>query len=73
MQNLGAVLFSAMVSFKVAVRVGVILARWRELRTRYFSELFPASTLIIAGLVSEDLLIEVEATACWPVGCAMGV
>jgi enamine deaminase RidA (YjgF/YER057c/UK114 family) len=79
MQNLGAVLFAAGGSFKDVVRVGVILsdrsylARWRELRTRYFSEPFPASTLIIAGLVSEDLLIEVEATACLPVGGAVGV
>jgi enamine deaminase RidA (YjgF/YER057c/UK114 family) len=41
MQNLGAVLLAAGVSFKDVVRVGVILsdrkylARWRELRSRY--------------------------------------
>lgn len=74
MQNLGAVLAAAGASFKDVVRVGVILSdrkylsQWRELRSRYFSEPFPASTLIIAGLVSVDLLVEVEATACLPIG-----
>jgi 2-iminobutanoate/2-iminopropanoate deaminase len=74
MQNLGAVLGAAGASFKDVVRVGVILSdrkylgRWRELRSKYFTEPYPASTLIIAGLVSEDLLIEVEATACLAVG-----
>jgi 2-iminobutanoate/2-iminopropanoate deaminase len=74
MQNLGAVLAAAGATFKDVVRVGVILSdrkylgQWREMRSRYFSEPYPASTLVIAGLVSEDLLIEVEATACLPAG-----
>ena len=69
MQNMQAVLAAAGATFKHVIKLGIILAdrkyvgRWRELRSRYFSEPYPASTLIIAGLVSEDLLIEVEATA----------
>jgi 2-iminobutanoate/2-iminopropanoate deaminase len=76
MQNLGAVLAAAGASFGNVVRVGVILtdrkylSQWRELRSWYFIEPFPASTLIIAGLVSEDLLFEIEATACLPVAAA---
>ncbi len=72
MQNLGALLAAAGATFKDVVRVGVILTdrkhlgQWRTLRHRYFADPYPASTLIIAGLVSEDLLIEVEATACLP-------
>lgn len=73
MQNLGAILSAAGASFKDVVRVGVILSdrkyltQWRGLRSQYFSEPFPTSTLIIAGLVSADLLVEVEAIACLPI------
>jgi enamine deaminase RidA (YjgF/YER057c/UK114 family) len=36
---------------------------WRSLRDNYFADPFPASTLVIAGLILPDLLIEVEAVA----------
>jgi 2-iminobutanoate/2-iminopropanoate deaminase len=69
MENMRAVLAAASATFEQVIRLGIIVtdrkyvSRWRELRSRYFSEPYPTSTLIIAGLVSKDLLIEVEATA----------
>jgi enamine deaminase RidA (YjgF/YER057c/UK114 family) len=70
LRNLREVLAAAGAKFEQVARLGIILSdrkyvgRWRELRSRYFREPYPASTLIVAGLVSEELLIEVEATAC---------
>ena len=72
MHNLEMVLAASGATLRDVVKLGVIVtdrayvARWRELRGRYFSDPFPASTLIIAGLVSEDFLIEIEATAYVP-------
>jgi 2-iminobutanoate/2-iminopropanoate deaminase len=69
MQNLEAVLVSLGATLRNIVRLGIIVTdrayvpRWRELRGKYFSDPFPASTMIIAGLVSEDFLVEIEATA----------
>jgi len=69
MRNLAAVLRDGGASFRDVVKVNVFLADrkylagWRELRGNYFSAPFPASTLVIAELISPDLLIEVEAVA----------
>lgn len=69
MSNLQTVLRDGGASFGDVIRVNVFLsdrkylAAWRELRGQYFSEPFPASTLVIAQLISPDLLIEVEAVA----------
>jgi 2-iminobutanoate/2-iminopropanoate deaminase len=69
MQNLEEILASAGAMLRDIVKLGIIVTdrayvgRWRELRGRYFSDPFPASTMIIAELVSEDFLIEIEATA----------
>jgi enamine deaminase RidA (YjgF/YER057c/UK114 family) len=69
MRNLEAVLRDGGASFRDVVKVNVFLAdrkylaSWRELRGNYFSAPFPASTLVIAELISPDLLIEVEAVA----------
>ena len=69
MTNLREVLAAAGATFEQVVKLGIIVTdrkhvgRWRELRSRYFHDPYPASTLIIAGLVSEELLIEVEAIA----------
>jgi 2-iminobutanoate/2-iminopropanoate deaminase len=72
MSNLQAVLRDGGATFRDVVRVNVFLsdrrylAAWRELRLKYFAEPFPASTLVIAQLISPDLLIEVEAVAAVP-------
>jgi enamine deaminase RidA (YjgF/YER057c/UK114 family) len=72
MSNLHAVLRDGGATFRDVVRVNVFLsdrkylAAWRELRLRYFTEPFPASTLVIAQLISPDLMIEVEAVAAVP-------
>lgn len=72
MANLEAVLREGRSSFKDVLRIGVFLsdrkylADWRELRRNYFSDPFPASTLVIAQLISPALLIEVEAIAAVP-------
>ena len=72
MQNPEGVLAAAGATLRNIVKLGVIVTdrayvgRWRELRGRYFSDPFPASTMIIAKLVSEDFLIEIEATAYVP-------
>jgi len=69
MRNLEAVLRDGGATFRDVVKVNVFLADrkylagWRELRGEYFSPPFPASTLVIAELISPDLLIEVEAVA----------
>jgi 2-iminobutanoate/2-iminopropanoate deaminase len=72
MSNLEAVLRDGGAGFRDVVKVNVFLAdrkylaSWRELRGHYFSAPFPASTLVIAELISPDLLIEVEAVAAVP-------
>ena len=72
MSNLQAVLRDGGATFRDVVRINVFLsdrkylAAWRELRLKYFTEPFPASTLVIAQLISPDLLIEVEAVAAVP-------
>lgn len=72
MSNLDAVLREGGTSLQNVIKVGVFLAdrkylgSWRELRGNYFSHPFPASTLVIAELISPDLLIEVEAIAAVP-------
>lgn len=72
MSNLQAVLRDGGATLRDVIRVNVFLADrkylagWRELRGKYFSEPFPASTLVIAQLISPDLLIEVEAVAAVP-------
>jgi enamine deaminase RidA (YjgF/YER057c/UK114 family) len=69
MKNFEAVLREGGATFRDVVKIGVFLSDrqylpiWRELRGSYFSEPFPASTLVIAQLISPSLLIEVEATA----------
>ncbi|WP_213740219.1 RidA family protein [Bradyrhizobium sp. dw_411] len=69
MKNFEAVLREGGATFRDVVKIGVFLSDrqylpiWRELRGSYFSEPFPASTLVIAQLISPSLLIEVEAIA----------
>jgi len=69
MINLAAVLRDGGATFRDVVKVNVFLAdrkylaSWRELRGNHFSSPFPASTLVIAELISPELLIEVEAVA----------
>lgn len=69
MKNFEAVLREGQATFKDVVKIEVFLSdrkylpTWRELRGNYFSEPFPASTLVIAQLISPALLIEVEAIA----------
>jgi enamine deaminase RidA (YjgF/YER057c/UK114 family) len=69
MKNFEAVLREGGATFRDVVKIGVFLSDrqylpiWRELRGNYFSEPFPASTLVIAQLISPSLLIEVEAIA----------
>jgi enamine deaminase RidA (YjgF/YER057c/UK114 family) len=69
MKNFEAVLRDGHATLKDVVKIGVFLSDrkylpiWRELRGGYFSEPFPASTLVIAQLISPALLIEVEAVA----------
>ena len=71
-ENLLAVLAEGGASARDVVRLGVILAsrdhlaKFRDIRGRYFSQPMPASTLIIAGLVLPELLVEVEAIAQLP-------
>lgn len=72
MSNLEAVLRDGGATLRDVARINVYLsdrkhlAAWRELRLTYFTEPFPASTLVIAQLISPDLLIEVEAVAAVP-------
>jgi enamine deaminase RidA (YjgF/YER057c/UK114 family) len=69
MKNLGAVLEAGGAGFDSVVKIVVYLSDirylqvWRSLRHNYFADPFPASTLVVAGLISPDLLIEVEAVA----------
>jgi len=71
-ENLMSVLKAGGASARDVVRLGVILTsrdylpKFREVRLRYFPPPQPASTLIIAGLVTPDLLVEVEALAQLP-------
>lgn len=69
MRNLGAVLEAGGAGFDSVIKIGIYLSDvkylqvWRSLRHNYFADPFPASTLVIAGLILPDLLIEVEAVA----------
>jgi enamine deaminase RidA (YjgF/YER057c/UK114 family) len=71
-ENLMAVLKAGGAAARDVVRLGVILTsrdhlpKLREVRSRYFPAPQPASTLIIAGLVMPELMIEVEALAQLP-------
>jgi enamine deaminase RidA (YjgF/YER057c/UK114 family) len=71
-ENLLAVLAEGGASARDVVRLGVILtsrdhlAKLRDVRTRYFSQPMPASTLFIAGLILPELLVELEAMAQLP-------
>lgn len=71
-RNLESVLSAAGATLRNIVKLNIVLSdrtyvsRWRELRQKYFSEPYPASTLIVAGLISEDLLVEIEAVAYLP-------
>ena len=70
--NLMAVLAEGGASARDVVRLGVILtsrdhlAKLRDVRSRYFTQPLPASTLIIAELILPELMVEVEATAQLP-------
>jgi 2-iminobutanoate/2-iminopropanoate deaminase len=70
--NLMAVLAEGGASAGDVVRLGVILssrdhlAKLRGVRARYFAQPMPASTLIIAGLILPELMVEVEAIAQLP-------
>jgi enamine deaminase RidA (YjgF/YER057c/UK114 family) len=71
-ENLVAVLKAGGATPKDVVRLGVILTsldhlpKFREVRGRYFPPPQPASTLIVAGLVSPEFMLEVEALAQIP-------
>src|SRR5262249_20060035 len=71
-ENLKKVLTLQGATLKDIVRIGVILTdranldKYRAVRARYLSEPFPTSTLIIAGLVTPEILVEIEATAVLP-------
>lgn len=70
LENLKRVLEAAGASFKDVVKVNTYiknledLSKYREIRERYFSPPFPASTLVqILSLATPELLIEIEAVA----------
>jgi enamine deaminase RidA (YjgF/YER057c/UK114 family) len=69
MANLQAVLRDAGSTLSDVVKIGVFLSdrkylpQWREMRGDYFSHPYPASTLVMAELISPELLIEIEAVA----------
>jgi enamine deaminase RidA (YjgF/YER057c/UK114 family) len=74
MRNLETALEAGGCGFQDVVRFGVLITdranipTWRAVRTRFVKEPFPASTLMVCGLVHEDWLIEVEAMALVPGG-----
>ena len=71
-ENLKKVLALGGAALKDVVRLGIILTdranleKYRSVRARYFSEPYPTATLIVAGLVSPEFLLEVEAIAALP-------
>jgi len=71
-ENLKAVLAAGGARMEDVVRLGVFitdrkyLPQFREVRARYFPGALPTSTLVIAGLVMPELLLEVEAIAQLP-------
>lgn len=71
-ENLKTVLNSGGARMEDVVRLGVFLEdrkylpQFREVRARYFPGALPTSTLVIAGLVMPELLLEVEAIAQMP-------
>jgi 2-iminobutanoate/2-iminopropanoate deaminase len=68
-ENLKRVLAAGKAQMDDVVRLGVFivsreyLPKFREIRARYFPGPKPVSTLVIAGLILPDLLLEIEATA----------
>jgi enamine deaminase RidA (YjgF/YER057c/UK114 family) len=68
-ENLKRVLAAGGARMEDVVRLGVFVAgreylpKFREIRTRYFPGPKPVSTLVIAGLILPELLLEIEATA----------
>lgn len=69
-ENLRAVLRAAGVDFDSVIKTNyyitdvALFPKVAELRPRYFSHPFPASTMVeVKGLVHSDLLLEVEAVA----------
>lgn len=71
-ENLKAALAAAGAGLGDVARLGAFLAdrkylgTYRDVRMRYLSEPYPASTGIIAQLIMPELLIEVEALAVLP-------
>ncbi len=71
-ENLKAALAAAGAGFGDVARLGAFLAdrkylgTYRDVRMRYLSEPYPASTGVIAELIMPELLIEVEALAVLP-------
>ncbi len=72
-RNLSAVLAAADMAVTDVVKMTIFLVRASDIETaaairrRYFDGVRPAiTTVIVAGLVSEDWLVEVEATAVAP-------
>lgn len=70
LENLKRVLEAAGASVKDVVKINTYikdlndLPKWRDIRERYFSPPFPASTLVqIVSLAAPELLIEIEAVA----------
>ncbi len=70
MENIKAVLEKAGASFDQIVKVTVFITDMskfkeiHEVRAQYFRKDYPASTMVqVSGLVSPDLLIEIEAIA----------
>ena len=70
--NVKSALAAGGASLEDVVRLGAFLTDrqylpiYREVRTRYLAEPYPASTGVIADLIMPELLIEVEALAVLP-------
>ncbi len=72
-KNIGAVLKSAGMGYADIVKANVYLTdsryigAYRAMRDKYIHDPFPASTLVIvSGLASPDMLVEVEVIAAKP-------
>ncbi len=69
-KNIGAILSEAGMTFSDIVKITTYITdisfreKVNEVRSRYFKEDFPASTLLVVnGLARKDFLVEVEAIA----------
>jgi 2-iminobutanoate/2-iminopropanoate deaminase len=66
LENVRALLIAAGCDFKDVVKTGVFLARAEHFQAfnavyrEYFTEPYPARTTIVAALVAENLLVEVD-------------